>query len=170
MWVPSGVLLFKIYIISAHCQPHRVFYNHYNNRWQNLQALAAARNADLDDAIQIHQFFANAKDIEVNNHRVVATQNSADLLGILSICHVLSFYLYLVFLQCSIILYTPIFNKHIINSSQNVRDLWHWLFHPLFFKMVLVPILAHNMLVWTSMVTRKQFLKINFWNWWKIWG
>ena len=34
-------------------------------RWKNLQALAAARKADLDDAIQIHQFFANAREIEV---------------------------------------------------------------------------------------------------------
>ena len=34
-------------------------------RWQNLHALAAARKADLEDAIQIHQFFTNAADIEV---------------------------------------------------------------------------------------------------------
>ena len=34
-------------------------------KWQNLHALAAARKADLEDAIQIHQFFTNAADIEV---------------------------------------------------------------------------------------------------------
>ncbi|XP_063685310.1 spectrin alpha chain-like isoform X2 [Bolinopsis microptera] len=33
-------------------------------KWQNLHALAAARKADLEDAIQIHQFFTNAADIE----------------------------------------------------------------------------------------------------------
>ena len=44
-----------------------------------------------------------------------------------------------------------------INSSQNVRNFWHWLFHLLFFKIFWVPIFSHNMLVWSTMVNKKYF-------------